>query len=152
MSNGRLMWLEQTSNALFQINLTQSINLQYIFLSHIADLHCALCAGTLHWEMIQFFHKTCYNFVLCTFLKELLWDINLGLEKLRCLREGFYFSSLVMQDKLFVLIVQLIEERWAISFLTVMVQSKTKTNEWMSEPINHTNRLTWALLSPFGFL
>ncbi len=33
------MWLEQTSNALCQINLTQSINLQYIFLSHIAVIY-----------------------------------------------------------------------------------------------------------------
>ncbi len=38
------MWLEQTSNALCQINLTQSINLQYIFLSHISVIYTVLCA------------------------------------------------------------------------------------------------------------
>lgn len=41
------MWLEQTSNALCQINLTQSINLQYIFLSHIAVIYTVLRAETL---------------------------------------------------------------------------------------------------------
>lgn len=53
------------------------------------------------------------------------------LGEMKVLERGFYcvyffLPSLVMQ---LIVIVQLIDERWAISFLIIMVHSKTKMNE-----------------------
>lgn len=96
------MWLEQTSNALCQINLAQSINLQYIFLSHIAVIYTVL----VHWNATlrndSVFPQNMLLLCFVYLVKRAIMRYTFRLGEMKVLERGFYcfyffLPSLVMQ-------------------------------------------------------